>query len=73
MQPTRYKIVVEGELGPRYRAAFHPMQIEAHDGATAIVGPIQDQADLQGLLDTVTALGLSLVSVTPIRPQYPAT
>lgn len=68
MQPTRYKIVVEGELGPRYAAAFHPMQVKAQDGATAIVGPIEDQAELQGLLDTVTALGLSLVSVTPLRP-----
>lgn len=67
MQPTRYKIVVEGELGPRYGAAFRPMQIEARDGTTAIVGPIQDQAELQGLLDTVTAFGLSLVSVIPLE------
>jgi hypothetical protein len=68
VQPTRYKIVVEGELGPRYAAAFHPMQVDSRDGATTIVGSVQDQADLHGILDTIKALGLSLVSVAPLHP-----
>jgi hypothetical protein len=59
--------VVEGELGSRYAAAFEPMQLVAHDGATEIVGRVEDDAELQGLIDTVAALGLSLVSVTPVK------
>ena len=67
VKPTDYCIVVEGELGPRYAASFAPMQLVARDGTTEIVGLIEDDAELQGLIDTVSALGLSLVSVTPIR------
>lgn len=67
MKPTNYSIVVEGELGPRYGASFAPMQLVAHDGTTEIVGLIEDDAALQGLIDTVSALGLSLISVTPIQ------
>ena len=65
MEPHTYRIEVQGELGPRYRAVFDPMRLEVADGNTAIVGPVQDQAGLQGLLDTISSLGLSLVSVTP--------
>jgi hypothetical protein len=67
VKPSAYRIVVEGELGPRYAAAFTPMRLEAANGNTEIVGTVQDQAELQGLLDTVTGLGLSLVSVTPLE------
>jgi hypothetical protein len=66
VKPSDYRIVVEGELGPRYTAAFASMQLDAHDGTTEILGPIKDDAELQGLLDAVAALGLSLVSITPV-------
>ena len=66
VEPSRYSIVVEGELGSRYEAAFNRMRLETGDGTTAIVGLIEDQAEPQGLLDTVAALGLSLVSVAPL-------
>jgi hypothetical protein len=66
-----YRIVVEGELGPRYAAAFDSMRLDAHDGTTEISGRIEDEAALRGLLDEVSDLGLSLVSVTRVgdRPQ----
>jgi len=71
VKPRDYCIVVEGELGPRYAAAFDPMRLDAHDGTTEITGRIQDEAALRGLLDEVSELGLSLVSVTPVgdRPH----
>jgi hypothetical protein len=69
VEPRTYRIEVEGELGPRYAAAFEGMELEAEGGTTAIVGPIEDQAQLKGLLDAVAALGLSLVSVTPMEPR----
>lgn len=67
MKPSDYRIVVEGELGPRYKAAFGPMRLDASEGETAIIGRIEDQAELQGLLDTIATLGLALVSVTPLN------
>ena len=66
MKPSAYRIVVEGELGPKYATAFAQMRLEAHEGETDIVGRVEDQAELQGLLDTVAELGLALVSVTPL-------
>ena len=65
MNRCRYEVVVEGELGRRYAATFDPMHLEVRDGQTAIVGDVRDQAELWGLLDSVAALGLSLISVTP--------
>ena len=43
------------------------MQLVARDGETEIVGRVEDDAELQGIIDAVAALGLSLVSVTPVR------
>lgn len=64
VEPRSYRIEVQGELGPRYQAAFGTMRLEAAAGSTMITGPVQDQAELQGLLDTIAALGLSLLNVT---------
>lgn len=62
---VRYRLVVEGEVGPRYSEAFDGMSIECVQGNTVIVGPVADQAQLHGLLDRIASLGLKLVSVTP--------
>ena len=49
--------MMAGELdGPR---------LEVRGGNTEIVGMVEDQAE-QGVLDTVTGLGLSLVAATPL-------
>jgi hypothetical protein len=66
VRQTPYRIVVTGELGSRYAAAFEPLQLVARNGETEIVGTVQDDAELQGILDTIAALGLSLVSVAPV-------
>jgi hypothetical protein len=67
MSQTRYCLVVEGELGPRYASAFDGMTVCAHDGATDITGVIIDQSHLQGLLERIASLGLMLRSVTPLE------
>jgi hypothetical protein len=69
MSPPRYRIVVEGELGPRYASAFDGMTLRAHDGETAITGPIIDQSRLQGLLERIASLGLKLHSLTPLEAE----
>jgi hypothetical protein len=64
---NRYRLVVVGELGPRYASAFHGMTIRAHDGETDITGPITDQSHLQGLIERIASLGLTLHSLTPLE------
>ncbi len=64
--PREYRIVVEGELGPRYAAALDPWRLEpGPPGTTAIVGGICDQSELQGVISHCAGLGLALISVQP--------
>jgi hypothetical protein len=71
VKPTEYRIVVTGELGPRYAARFEPMHLTTRHGETEIVGRVEDDAELQGILETIAALGLSLVSVAPSQDPPP--
>jgi hypothetical protein len=64
-----YRVVVEGELGPRYASAFDGMAISAHDGRTEITGPIVDPSLLHGLLDRIAGLGLTVHSLTPLDSE----
>jgi hypothetical protein len=66
MRPRRFRIVVAGELSPRFASAFDGMALECDDGRTVITGTVVDQAHLHGLLNQVAALGLDLVSVVPV-------
>ena len=66
MPPTHYRLVVKGELGARYASAFEGMTISAHDGMTEITAEIVDPSHLQGVLERIAGLGLTLHSVTPI-------
>lgn len=71
MSLGRYRIVVQGELGPRYNSAFERMDYA--NGETEIVGPIVDPSHLQGLLERIAGLGLTLRSVTAVeRDTSPA-
>jgi hypothetical protein len=69
MPPPRYRIVVEGELGPRYASAFDGMTLRAHDGETDITGPIIDQSHLHGLIARIASLGLTLHSLNPLQTE----
>ena len=69
MSPPRYRLVVKGELGPRYASAFEGMTIRAHDGETDITGLIIDQAHLHGLIARIASLGLTLHSLTPLETE----
>lgn len=62
-----YRIVVGGELGPRYSSAFDGMNIRAAHGETEIIGPIADPSHLQGLLERIAGLGLTLKSVAALE------
>jgi hypothetical protein len=65
MSVPRYRLVVEGELRPRYASAFDGMTLHAHHGETEIT----DDAHLQGLIRRIAGLGLRLHSLTPLDTE----
>jgi len=69
LSPSRYSIVVKGELGARYASAFAGMTVSARNGMTEITGPIIDPPHLQGLLGRIAGLGLTVHSLTPLETE----
>ena len=69
MPSHRYCIVIEGELGPRYCSAFEGLTVHAANGRTELTGSITDSSHLQGLLERIAGLGLTLRSVTPLETE----
>ena len=60
-----YRITTRGRLGDRFAHAFRGMTPTEGHGDTILVGPIEDQSHLFGILDRIQVLGLDLVSVEP--------
>jgi hypothetical protein len=58
-----YEIRVQGELAPRWSCWFAGLAVETSDGETVIVGPVDDQAALHGLLARIRDLGLPLLAL----------
>jgi hypothetical protein len=69
MSTQRYRLVVEGELGPRYASAFEGMTVLARSGVTEITGLIIDPSHLQGVLERIAGLGLKLRSLTTVEDR----
>jgi hypothetical protein len=61
-----YRLTVEGEIGRREGRAFDGMSLTRVDGTTVLLGPVRDQAELQGFLQRVSDLGLTLLSATAV-------
>ena len=68
MATRTYHVVVEGELSDRMTVAFQGMSLSCSEGRTTLSGPVRDQSELQGLLQRVANLGLTLVEVTQDAP-----
>lgn len=72
MLAREYCLVVEGELGDRVADAFEGMTVRHESGQTILVGPVRDQAELQGMLQRVSNLGLTLLSASAVdEPTNP--
>lgn len=69
MSPRDYRLILERELGPRYASGFDGMTVAAHDGDTELAGGIIDPSHLQGLLERIAGLGLTLHSLTPVETE----
>jgi hypothetical protein len=65
-----FEIVIKGTLSPPVAAAFSGFAVTRIErGRTHLVGPIQDQAGLRGLLETLGGLNIELISVNPVTPR----
>lgn len=60
---TIYEIRVKGSLDASWSNWFAPLTLIPQQDETVIVGPVQDQAELFGILLKVRDMGLELISV----------
>ena len=61
-----YRLIVEGELSDGAEREFDGMTLARTEGTTTLTGRLRDQAELQGLLQRVSDLGLTLLGVNSI-------
>jgi hypothetical protein len=68
-RPDLYQIVLEGHLNDKWSDWFDgfTLTLEEH-GKTVLVGPVNDQAALHGLLKKILDLGIPLISVNRLDP-----
>ena len=69
--PATYRIVVKGELGEQWSDRLAGMLIslsrsEAGSPRTTLFGPLRDQAQLNGVLETLYGLHLPILSVEKV-------
>ena len=64
MPHRRYRVTVEGELGALARRAFDGATVTVEDGNTVVL--VRDQAELFGLVQRISDLGLTMLSATPL-------
>jgi hypothetical protein len=67
MASRHYRLTLEGELSDRAAVAFEGLTLTRERATTVLRGTVRDQAELQGLLQRVMDLGLTLVSATSVR------
>ena len=83
MANRTYRLIVAGELSDNLELAFDGMTLTRTQGNSALTGEVRDQAELQGLLQRVSDLGLTLLearaieetsgpasSSMPVEPQW---
>jgi hypothetical protein len=72
MHARRYRLTIEGELSDQTGSAFHGMTLTRDAGNTLLVGRVRDQAELHGVLQRVSDLGLTLLGVAEDEPSEQA-
>jgi hypothetical protein len=68
LKGAEYRIVVRGELDPRFATLFNGMQMQRVEGTTVVTGRVVDQAQLHGFIERFEELGLELLSVEQTGP-----
>ena len=69
-KPTIYQIKIKGHLDDTWAEWFEGLTF-ANDpnGEAVISGSLPDQAALQGILNRISSLGLTLISVNSIQEE----
>jgi hypothetical protein len=68
--PTLYQIRVRGHFDETLAGWFDGLTItNQEDGDALLTGPIQDQAALHGILNRISNLGLTLISVNAVPEE----
>ncbi len=63
-----YQICVRGQIDESWSDWFGGLTITLQtSGETLLSGPIQDQAELHGILDKIYAMNLPLISVVQMK------
>jgi hypothetical protein len=69
-KPTLYQIRVKGHLDAAWADWFEGLTItNQEDGKAMLSGSLPDQAALHGILNRISSLGLSLVSVNAVPEE----
>jgi hypothetical protein len=63
MSRRSYRLTIEGELGELAREVFDRTAVRTERGNTVVV--VRDQAELLGLMQRISDLGLTLISASP--------
>jgi hypothetical protein len=66
MTGRQYRLTVEGEFSGRVRPAFAGMTLTRAEGRTVLVGVVRDQAELHGILQRISDLGLTMLSASAV-------
>jgi len=68
--PARYRICVQGYLGPEWAAWFGGLTLSWEEpDRTILSGQIIDQAALHGILNAIRDLGLPLLEVRRLESE----
>ncbi len=67
MAARTYWLTVDGELGDHMASAFPGMTLTHGDGMTTLSGEMRDQAELQGMFQRVSDLGLTLLETKSVE------
>lgn len=63
--PATYRIRVDGHLDDHWSARLAGLALTREpDGTTTLTGPVDDQAQLHGVLTALRDIGATLLSVT---------
>jgi hypothetical protein len=65
-----YQIKIKGHLDDTLAAWFEDMTVSnLEEGIALLSGPLPDQAALQGILNRISNLGLTLISVNAVSEE----
>ena len=72
--PGQYRVEIHGQLEPKWSERIGSMQVispspERGNGVIILQGPVNDQAELAGILNTLYELHLSLLSVHRLKDE----